>query len=77
MKRISFLLGLMALLLAGAAAAHEIRPGYLEIREQSAGRLEIVWKQPVVGDVALPLKPSLSSGWLDPDRAGPPTPRPI
>lgn len=62
-------LGLVTWLLAAAAAAHEIRPGYLEIREESPDRLAIVWKQPVVGDVALPLSPSLSSGWLDPERA--------
>jgi hydrogenase/urease accessory protein HupE len=61
--------GFVAILLSGLAAAHEIRPAYLEIREHSAERLDIVWKQPVVGDVALPLHPSLSSGWLDPARA--------
>jgi hypothetical protein len=57
--------GLVALALASAAAAHEIRPAYLEIRENDAGRITILWKQPVMGSVALPLRPVLSSGWLD------------
>jgi hydrogenase/urease accessory protein HupE len=59
----------MALMWSGVALAHEIRPAYLEIAEHLPDRLEITWKQPVVGEVALPLTPSLSSGWLDPGRA--------
>jgi hydrogenase/urease accessory protein HupE len=59
----------IALIFPDAALAHEIRPAYLEIAEYAPDRLEITWKQPVVGEVALPLAPSLSSGWLDPDRA--------
>ena len=51
------------------ALAHEIRPAYLEIKEAPAGELHIAWKQPVVGEVALPIRPLLSSGWLDPQAA--------
>jgi hydrogenase/urease accessory protein HupE len=50
---------------AVTAIAHEIRPGYLEIREDAAGTVDIIWKQPVVGDLALAINPQLSSGWLD------------
>ena len=47
---------LLAALLAGHATfAHEIRPAYLEITEQTSHRFDIVWKQPVIGDVAIRL----------------------
>ena len=59
---------LLAALLAGHPTfAHEIRPAYLEITEQSGHRFDIVWKQPVSGDVAIRLVPHLSNGWLDAD----------
>lgn len=51
-----------------AAAAHEIRPAYLEI--VLTGREGVIlWKQPVAGEFALPLSPVLSNGWI----AGPPS----
>jgi len=57
---------LLAALLAGHATfAHEVRPAYLEITEQSGHRFEILWKQPVMGDVAIRLIPHLSNGWLE------------
>ena len=48
-----------ALWLAGAAGAlaHEVRPGYLEMRETSPGRYTILWKQPVLGEYRLPIDP--------------------
>ncbi len=30
------------------AVAHEVRPAYLQLTELSAGRFEVVWKQPVI-----------------------------
>jgi hypothetical protein len=42
---------LLVLLLAAPAIAHESRPGYLELREVSSGRYEVLWKQPAVGDL--------------------------
>jgi hydrogenase/urease accessory protein HupE len=45
--------------------AHEIRPAYLEIAENGASGVHVLWKQPVVGELAVPLAPRLSSGWLD------------
>jgi len=54
------------LLLAPAVArAHEIRPGYLEITENRSHRLHVLWKQPIMGEVAVRLVPHLSSGWLE------------
>jgi hydrogenase/urease accessory protein HupE len=57
---------LLALLSSSMAIAHEIRPGYLEISEDSKGTVDVIWKQPVVGELALVINPRLS-GWLDQD----------
>jgi hydrogenase/urease accessory protein HupE len=47
----------LGLLLAAPAYAHEALPGYLELREVSQGRYEVLWKQPAVGDLVLRLNP--------------------
>jgi len=47
----------LALFIAAPAYAHESRPGYLELREVSDGRYEVLWKQPAVGDLVLQLSP--------------------
>jgi hydrogenase/urease accessory protein HupE len=58
MKRILYRLAPVLVLLGAApAGAHESRPGYLELREVSAGRYEVLWKQPAVGDLVLRLNP--------------------
>jgi hydrogenase/urease accessory protein HupE len=58
MKRVCRRLALVLVLLtAGPGAAHESRPGYLELREVSAGRYQVLWKQPAVGDLVLRLRP--------------------
>ncbi len=51
--------------LAAPAAAHEVRPAYLEISQSAPGSYTILWKQPAVGDMALRLIPHLSNGWLE------------
>jgi hydrogenase/urease accessory protein HupE len=48
----------LVLLIAAPAYAHESRPGYLELREVAAGRYEVLWKQPAVGDLVLQLSPA-------------------
>lgn len=60
---------LVLTVLAGFANAHEIRPAYLEIKQNAAQHVNILWKQPIVGNVAVPIEPQLSAGWLDPDTA--------
>ena len=41
-------LGLLLVTLIGAAAAaHEVRPGYLELSESAPNRFAVVWKQPL------------------------------
>ena len=55
---------LCAALPASRAAAHEVRPAYLQVRQDRAG-YHILWKRPVQGDMAVRLEPHLSNGWLD------------
>jgi HupE / UreJ protein len=59
--------GVLLLLLACFASslqAHEVRPGYLEVTENRAGDLRIVWRQPIAGIYAVALVPTISTGWL-------------
>jgi hydrogenase/urease accessory protein HupE len=50
----SFVLAILLLPVA-VARAHETRPAYLEIHELQIGQYRVVWKRPILGDVALPL----------------------
>lgn len=60
-------LALTLLLWAAAASvrAHEVRPALFEIRRSASSQCEILWKQPVAGELAVRLVPRLSGGWLD------------
>jgi len=42
-------------LTAGAAHAHEVRPGYLELRQIDGGTYDVLWKVPAQGDLRLGL----------------------
>ena len=55
---------LCALMLPTIAWAHEIRPGYLEIKENRDHSLQITWKQPTTGEYSIPLHPVISTGWM-------------
>lgn len=44
--------------------AHEIRPAYLQITEHADSTIDILWKQPVMGNYSLPLFPQISAGWI-------------
>jgi hydrogenase/urease accessory protein HupE len=58
MNRVCRCLALVFILVtASPVHAHESRPGYLQLREVSAGRFEVLWKQPAVGDLVLRLNP--------------------
>jgi hypothetical protein len=46
-------------------AAHELRPAYFEIVESPTGQVTVLWKQPILGELALPIAPALSAGWLE------------
>jgi hydrogenase/urease accessory protein HupE len=45
-------------------SAHEIRPAYLEIKENTDHSLQITWKQPTTGAYSIPLYPTISTGWM-------------
>jgi hypothetical protein len=55
----------LGLIWAGAAAAHEVRPAYLEIDQTGPATYAVTWKQPTMGDVAIHLAPHLTGGWLE------------
>ena len=61
MKRACAVLTIV-LLLVSPVAAHESRPGYLELREVAEGRYEVLWKQPAVGDLVLRINPVFPDG---------------
>jgi hydrogenase/urease accessory protein HupE len=43
----------LLLLFAVTAGAHEVRPGYLELRETSPEQFDVLWKVPARGDMRL------------------------
>jgi hypothetical protein len=63
-KYIQHILLGIAFFLPVTLQAHEVRPGYLEIKENADHSLQIVWKQPTMGEYSLPLHPAISAGWL-------------
>jgi hydrogenase/urease accessory protein HupE len=46
-------------LAAGAASAHELRPGMLELRETQPGTYALLWKRPAGGEVEIRIAPVL------------------
>jgi hydrogenase/urease accessory protein HupE len=44
----------------GTCAAHEVRPSYLEVREDRAGEFEVLFKTPMRGDLRLALSATFS-----------------
>jgi hydrogenase/urease accessory protein HupE len=55
LARIILLLGLALWMLVAPSAAHELRPGYLEIRQESGDRYVVRFKVPALGDMRLSL----------------------
>jgi hypothetical protein len=60
---------IVGILLPTLLWAHEIRPGYLEIKENADHSLQITWKQPMTGEYSIPLHPAYIN-WLDDGFAG-------
>jgi hypothetical protein len=50
---------LAAVALAGTARAHEVRPGFLDLRESGPGTYELLWKKPSGGEVEIYIAPVL------------------
>lgn len=51
------LVGGVVLWMSNQALAHEVRPGYLELRETAPGSFSILWKVPMRGGARLRLEP--------------------
>ena len=45
---------------SATCAAHEVRPSYLELREDRAGEFEVLFKTPMRGDLRLALSATFS-----------------
>src|SRR5262245_20294658 len=54
------LVGLLALV--PAARAHEVRPAYLQIKENTRGRYDVLWRTPVLSGMRLPVLLKLPEG---------------
>jgi hydrogenase/urease accessory protein HupE len=48
--------------LAAPAVGHEIRPAYLELREDAKGVVRVLWKVPMRGEYRLAIHPQLPEG---------------
>jgi hydrogenase/urease accessory protein HupE len=59
-RSLLIILGLLAV--AIDAFAHDARPAYLEIRQTSAQRYELIWRTPVLSGMRLPVVLSLPEG---------------
>ena len=60
MRRASVLAVLVVLAgSTGVALAHEVRPGYLELRQTGPETFDLVWKVPMRGDLRLGIYPKL------------------
>lgn len=60
--RVSFgwLLLFLCTWLSGSAAAHEVRPGLLQLTEAPYEQFDVLWKVPARGDRVLPIQPVFS-----------------
>jgi hypothetical protein len=56
---------LIAAALARPAMAHDVRPAYLELIDTGAGRIELLWKEPLLGDASLGIVPVLPESCRD------------
>jgi HupE / UreJ protein len=54
------LVAYMALFAAAPAAAHEVRPAYLELTERTPGVFDVLFKTPIQGDFRLALSVAIS-----------------
>jgi hypothetical protein len=55
--RLTFAVVLVMLAVVQTLYAHEVRPGYLELRQTDAGMYAVLWKVPAVGEMRLSIHP--------------------
>ena len=60
MKWLPILVALATLLVPLPGHAHEVRPGYLDLREEGPGEFSVLWKTPMLGEMRLALDPVFS-----------------
>jgi hypothetical protein len=56
-RRFAQVLAALALCCAGAAIAHEVRPGFLELTQTTDESYNFLWKKPSGGEVELQIAP--------------------
>ena len=56
-RRLTFALVLVMLAVVQTVYAHEVRPGYLELRQTDATMYTVLWKVPAVGEMRLSIHP--------------------
>lgn len=54
------LIAVALLLLPTSILGHEVRPAYLELREERSGEFQVTWKTPARGEMRLSLSPEFS-----------------
>jgi len=57
MRRWRNFTAVVLMLVAQALYAHEVRPGYLELRQTAVNTYAVLWKVPAVGDMRLSIHP--------------------
>jgi hydrogenase/urease accessory protein HupE len=62
MSLLRLVLAWLALVVSGHAAAHDARPAYLELRQTSATRYDLLWRIPVTAGMPLPVRLELPDG---------------
>ncbi|MPR11282.1 HupE/UreJ family protein [Microvirga tunisiensis] len=60
MRGLPILVALASLLTPLPGHAHEVRPAYLDLREERTGEFSVLWKTPMVGEMRLALQPVFS-----------------
>jgi len=55
--RLLLLAPVLTVLVPATLRAHELQPGFLELREVAAGRYEVLWKQPSVAGTPMQITP--------------------
>jgi hydrogenase/urease accessory protein HupE len=53
-----------AVLMGSQAAAHEVRPAFLQVTQNADGRVDVLFKQPSTTTMAVRLEPDISGGLL-------------
>ncbi|MGF9761727.1 HupE/UreJ family protein [Microvirga sp. 0TCS3.31] len=60
MRWLPILVALASLLVPLPGHAHEVRPAYLDLREDRTGEFSVLWKTPMLGEMRLMLDPVFS-----------------